>query len=120
MLKEIFQRVSELFPKAKFYEGGAAVQNGLYIVFDSVSFTSTQTSYAFKLLVAGNSLNKNSQSVLPQCDNLLKLIEQNRANCFENLPSKLYAQGIQRVSVREGLYCYEIAFVLEVRNLGGI
>lgn len=120
MLKEVFVRVAELFEKAKFYEGSAAVQNGLYIVFEGASFENSQTSYAFKLLVVGNSLNRNSQSVLPQCDNLLKIIEQNRANCIENYPSKLRVQNIARVNVREGLFCYEIAFVLEVRNLRGI
>lgn len=120
MLKEIFEAVSGIFKKAKFYEANAPIQNGLYLVFEGVSFESIQTNYAFKLLVVANTLNKNSQSVLPQIDELLTLIEAHRANCVENYPSKLRAQSIQRVSVREGLFSYEIAFVLEIRNLKGI
>lgn len=120
MLKEVFARVSELFEKAKFYEANVPIQNGLYLVFEGVSFESFQTNYEFKLLVAGNSLNKDSKSALTLCDECLKIIEENQANCFENYPSKLRAKGIERTSVNESLFCYEISFVLELRLLKGV
>lgn len=120
MLKEVFKKVAELFPKAKFYEDETLIQNGLYIVFEGVSFEMSQANYAFKLLVAGNSLNKDSQSVLAQCDELVKTIEQNKENCLENHPSKMNIKQLRRVNVREGLFCYELSFDLVLRLLRGV
>lgn len=120
MLNEVFEIVSKLFKEAEFYEAQSPVQNGIYIVFEGVSFDSLQASYDFKLLVVGNTLNKDSKSVLPKCDQLLKLLENNHANVLETHPSKIRTRNVQRVNVREGLFSYEIAFTIEVRLLRGV
>lgn len=120
MLKEILKQIQALFPKAKLYEADKVVQNGLFLSFEGANFLNAYSEYSFKLLVVGNSLNKNSQSVLPQCDELVSIIDKNGANCVENYPSKLFIQSISKSFVREGLFCYELAFALQIRLLKGV
>ncbi len=110
------KEIQAIFSDAKPFEG-EIVQNGVFINFESVDFESTMVgNYNFKLLVAGNTLDKNSKGVLPKCDELIKTAEKHHANCIENaLGSQLNIASIQRVSVREGLFCYEIALNLRVR-----
>ena len=115
-LSQVFKEIHGIFAEAKPYEG-EVVQNGVFINFESVSFESTMVgNYNFKLLVAGNTLDKNSKGVLPKCDELIRTAENNHANCIDGaLGSQLNIAQIQRVSVREGLFCYEIALSLRVR-----
>ncbi len=120
MLKEVFSVVSRLFEKAKFYEANTPIQSGVFIDFEGVSYDGVQASYDFKLFVVGNSLNKDSKSVLPQCDELISTLEANHANVLENYPSKIRIRSVQRINVREGLFSYEIAFTIEVRLLKGV
>lgn len=119
MLREIVKQIKELFPKAKFYEANAVVQNGIYLVFESVSFENRTNerfaNYVFKLLLAANSLNKDSSSVLSKCDELLAIAFANKANCIQGISSKLNVKSVDRVQVREGLFCYEITLFLECR-----
>lgn len=115
-LSAVHKEIGTIFSDAKPYEG-EVIQNGVFINFESVDFESTMVgNYSFKLLVAGNTLDKNSKGVLPKCDELIKTAEKNHANCIENaLGSQLNIASIQRVNVREGLFCYEISLRLRVR-----
>jgi hypothetical protein len=115
-LSQIHKEIHGIFAEAKPYEG-EVIQNGVFINFESVAFESTMVgNYNFKLLVAGNTLDKNSKGVLPKCDELIKTAENNHANCIDGaLGSQLNIAQIQRVNVREGLFCYEIALTLRVR-----
>ena len=120
MLNKVFSLVKKLFDKAKFYEAGSPVQSGTFIDFEGVSFDGLQANYDFKLFVVGNTLNKDSKGVLPQCDELLEVLEANNANVLESHPSKIRVRSVMRVNVREGLFSYEIAFTIEVRLLRGV
>ncbi len=116
-LSQVHKEIQAIFDGAKVYDAAQPIQNGVYIVFERVDYESTMVgNYSFKILCAGNSLDKSSKGVLPLCDEMSKIADKHHANCIENaLGSQLHIVSVVRSEVREGLFCYEIALKLRVR-----
>lgn len=111
VISEIFSLFSECIP----LHDTKIEQMGNYISFQNMKqIDACHKELDFSILVAGHSFRDNVDNILVTCDSFLEKIRANRVHPI-SLKSLMVPQDLRLVSIKDGLYVYELNFFVRIQ-----
>lgn len=112
MLKEVFETLLNISEGVIPLPSGNITQAGSYLLFDGCQdFGSDVESYAYKIFVAGHSLEASDYGIINEVERILNILSSTK------LPDiTISLKNVSLSQLSEGLFVYEIQILLRVRR----